>query len=285
MTFDDNSNIRGGRVSRRTGTGLAIGGGGGLVVLIVVLISAFSGVDLTGLLGGSGSGTGTDSPLSQCQTGKDANKQLDCRIQAAATSLDAYWSGQVDAYTQPQVILFTGQTDTGCGAATTAVGPFYCPQDQTVYLDTGFYDALRTTYGSSGGPLAQLYVVAHEWGHHIQNLTGRMDGLDLRETGATSDSVRLELQADCYAGSWVGGAEQTKDADGTPFLEPITPDQVTDALSAAAAVGDDRIQASTQGGVDPDTWTHGSSAERQRWFERGRNGGPNACDTFSTSTL
>jgi predicted metalloprotease len=191
----------------------------------------------------------------------------------------------VDAYTQPQVILFTGQTDTGCGAATTAVGPFYCPEDQTVYLDTGFYDDLRTKYGSSGGPLAQLYVVAHEWGHHIQKLTGRMDGLDLRETGATSDSVRLELQADCYAGSWVGGAEQTKDADGTPFLEPITPAQVTDALSAASAVGDDRIQASTQGGVDPDTWTHGSSAQRQRWFERGRDGGPTACDTFSVTTL
>jgi predicted metalloprotease len=143
---------------------------------------------------------------------------------------------------------------------------------------------LKSQFGATGGPLAQLYVIAHEWGHHIQNITGIMDNnLNLQETGPTSDSVRLELQADCFAGSWVGAAQTTKDENGVPFLQPVTHAEIADALNAAAAVGDDNIQQSTQGQVDPESFTHGTSAQREKWFTSGLNGGPQACDTFGAS--
>jgi len=202
-------------------------------------------------------------------------------MQAAATLLDDYWSEQVQGYVQPQVVLFEQSTNTGCGGATTAVGPFYCPPDQTVYLDTTFFTALKDQLGGSNESLAQLYVVGHEWGHHIQNITGGMEGLDLQTTGPDSDGVRLELQADCYAGAWIGAAEDQTDADGNRYLEPITDEQIGQALSAAAAVGDDHIQETTSGQVQPETWTHGASEQRQAWFTTGRTGGPQACDTFA----
>ncbi len=289
MTFNDDADITGGRVSKR-GRNTAIGvGGGGLGLVAVLIISQLLGVDLTGLVGGTGGGSSsTDTPLSQCTSGSQANSDIDCRMKAAATSLDAYWSGQVDRYTQPQLVIFDQATDTGCGGATTAVGPFYCPNDQTVYIDTAFYGDLRSQFGATGGPLAQLYVIAHEWGHHIQNITGIMDGnLNLQETGPTSDSVRLELQADCFAGAWVGAAQTTKDANGVPFLQPVTKSEIADALNAAAAVGDDHIQQSTQGQVDPESFTHGTSAQREKWFNVGLDGDPQSCDTFgaSASTL
>ena len=287
MTFNDDADIRGGRVTKR-GRNTAIGvGGGGLGLLAIVIIGQLLGVDLTGLVGGgSGSGSGSSEPgtaLSQCQTGAQANTDIDCRMQAAATSLDAYWGGAVQGYTQPQLVIFDSGTSTGCGSATTAVGPFYCPPDQTVYIDTAFYDELRSRFGASGGPLAQLYVIAHEWGHHIQNITGIMNGLNLQATGPTSDSVRLELQADCFAGSWVGAASDTKDANGVPFLEPVTAAEITDALDAAASVGDDHIQQSTQGQVNPESFTHGTSAQREKWFDVGRTQGAQACDTFGAT--
>ena len=286
MTFNDDADIKGGRVSKR-GRNTAIGvGGGGVGLLAIFLISQLLGVDLTGILGGtSGAGSGaTDTPLAQCTTGAQANSDIDCRMQAAATSLDRYWSGAVDGYTQPQLVIFDQSTDTGCGGATTAVGPFYCPNDQTVYIDTAFYGELQSQFGATGGRLAQLYVIAHEWGHHIQNITGIMgDNLNLQQTGPTSDSVRLELQADCFAGSWVRGAQDTKDENGVPFLQPVTKSEIADALNAAAAVGDDHIQQSTQGQVDPESFTHGTSAQREKWFSAGLDGGPQSCDTFAAS--
>jgi predicted metalloprotease len=144
---------------------------------------------------------------------------------------------------------------------------------------------LAQQYGSSAGPLAEMYVVAHEYGHHIQNLTGVFDRADRSGTGDDSDSVRVELQADCYAGMWAGDAATTVDPDtGVTFLEPITREQLADALSAAAAVGDDHIQAQSGGGVNPDTWTHGSSEQRQRWFTTGYEQGTlEACDTFAVA--
>ena len=184
MTFNDDANIKGGRVSRRGKAGIAIGGGGGLVVLAVVLISAFTGVDLTPFLGGgAGGGSEPGTPLTQCETGADANEKVDCRMQAAATALDDYWVTQVDGYVQPQVVLFEQSVNTGCGQASSAVGPFYCPPDQTIYLDTSFFAQLEQQLGGSDESLAQLYIVGHEWGHHIQNITGGMDGLDLQTTG------------------------------------------------------------------------------------------------------
>lgn len=288
MTFNDDADITGGRVSKR-GRNTAIGvGGGGLGLVAIVIISQLLGVDLTGLLGGTAGGSGaTDTPVSQCQTGAQANTDIQCRMQGAATSLDAYWTTQVSSYTQPQLVIFDQATDTACGGATTAVGPFYCPNDQTVYIDTAFYDQLRSQFGASGGPLAQLYVIAHEWGHHIQNIAGIMKNLDLQATGPTSDSVRLELQADCFAGAWVGAAQTTKDENGVPFLQPVTKGEIADALNAAAAVGDDHIQQSIQGQVDPESFTHGTSAQREKWFSAGLDGGPQSCDTFgaSASTL
>ncbi|CAN5184185.1 neutral zinc metallopeptidase [soil metagenome] len=290
MTFNDNANIDPSKVSRRgRNTGIAIGGGGGLLVVGLFILSQFLGVDLTGLAGtGTGADQGSDTPVSQCTTGQAANASIDCLMAGAADSLDTYWSTELPklgvTYTSTKVVLFTDQTNTGCGAATSAVGPFYCPSDQVVYLDTAFYDDLRTRYGSSGGPLAEMYVVAHEWGHHIQNISGIMSGLDLQATGPTSDSVRLELQADCFAGAWVGAASTIKDANGVTFLQPVTQQQINDALSAAAAVGDDRLQAQSGGGVSPETWTHGSSNSRQNWFTTGYQGGPNACNTFEVAT-
>ena len=287
MTFNDNANIDPSHVSRRgRNAGIAIGGGGGLLVIGLFLLSQVLGVDLTGLAGGGTQPTEPDQNLAQCDTGAEANASIDCRMAGAADSLDTYWATQFDSsYSSTQIVLFTGQVSTGCGAASSAVGPFYCPADQSIYLDTAFYDELTNRFGASGAPLAQMYVVAHEWGHHIQNLTGTMNGLDLQDTGPTSDAVRLEVQADCYAGAWVGAASTTTDDQGVSFLEPVTEQQIADALSAASAVGDDSIQEATQGQVTPETWTHGSSEMRQRWFTTGYEGGPNACDSFAVAQL
>jgi predicted metalloprotease len=284
MTFNEGSDISGGRTSRRgRNTGIAVGGGG-LGVLAIIVIGQLLGVDLSGLVDpNAGPGPVQETSLDQCQTGEDANENLDCRIKGAAASLEEYWSNTLDGATPSEIILFTGSVSTACGAATSAVGPFYCPPDQIIYLDTAFYDQLQQQFGSSGGPLAQLYVVGHEWGHHIQNITGLMEGLDLQTTGPTSDGVRLELQADCFAGAWIGAASTTLDESGTPFLNPPTNAEIQQALSAAKAVGDDNIQEQTQGQVQPETWTHGSSESRQKWFLIGLEQGAQACDTFAAS--
>lgn len=294
MTFNPDSNIGGGKVSRRgRNTGIAVGGGG-IAVVILALISPLLGVDLTGLSGlfGGGAGqyeTGPADNLEQCQTGADANANVECRMKGASASLDAYWAGTFAAegitYRSPtEFVLFSDATGTGCGNATSATGPFYCPTDESIYIDTGFFDDLRTQFGASGGPLAEMYVIAHEWGHHIQNITGRMDGLNLQDQGPTSDGVRLELQADCYAGSWVKDASTVPGDNGVPFLKVPTDAEIADALDAAAAVGDDRIQETLGGGqVNPETWTHGSSESRQKWFTAGYQGGWQACDTFAVS--
>ncbi|MGL4339633.1 MAG: KPN_02809 family neutral zinc metallopeptidase [Rhodoglobus sp.] len=293
MTFNDDARINPDKVSRRGRTaGVAVGGGGGLLAIGLFIASQFLGVDLTGLAGLAGGGTGGQSveqgqALTECTTGEDANNNVDCRLAGAGDSLDTYWAEALPAlgqsYRTTDIVLFSGQVSTGCGGATSASGPFYCPADELIYIDTAFYDDLRTRFGSSGGPLAEMYVIAHEWGHHIQNSTGIMKNLDLRDTGPDSDSVRLELQADCFAGSWVGAASTIKAENGVAFLEPVTDEQIRDALSAASAVGDDRIQQSQGGGVSPESWTHGSSAARQRWFKTGLNGGPDSCNTFDVA--
>lgn len=285
MTFNDDADIRGGRVSKR-GRNAALGaGGGGLVVIALLVISQLTGVNLTGLaplLGGEGGTGGEETPLTECLTGEDANENIDCRMQGAATSLDIYWETQVEGYVAPQLILFSGSVSTGCGNATSAVGPFYCPPDQTVYIDTAFFQQLQTQFGATGESLAQMYIVAHEWGHHIQNIVGTMNGLDLQDTGPTSDGVRLELQADCYAGSWVAAASDTEDSSGIALLKEPTDAEIADALNAAEVVGDDYIQENLGSGqVNPETWTHGSSEQRQAWFRTGFTQGVGACDTFA----
>jgi predicted metalloprotease len=291
MTFNDDSQLRGGKVKRR-GRTTAIGGGAvGVGAIVVFLILQFTGFDVSGIVGGGNGlttiqqgGESVDA-APECRTGRDANLRVECRMEGAAESLDAYWTSEARSlgisYTAPEFFLFQDSTDTSCGQASAATGPFYCPPDRAVFLDTAFYDDLQSQYGSSGGPLAQMYVVAHEWGHHIQQLQGSFANTDRSGTGASSGSVRVELQADCYAGAWVGDAATTEDANGETFFEPITRSQITDALSAASAVGDDSIQERATGRVDPDSFTHGSSEQRQRWFLRGYQQGATSCDTLS----
>lgn len=290
MTFNEGGSFEGGRVGTRRG-GAVAGGGIGLGI-VAFLIYQFTGVNvgpaLEGL-GGAGGGSEEQGTVAECSA-EDANTRQDCRLSAAVQSLDAYWAQAVPAgtqFTQPDVWIFEEATTTACGNASASTGPFYCPPDESIYLDLGFYDLLQSRFGATGGPLAEMYVTAHEYGHHIQALTGVMDRADRQGSGATSDSVRVELQADCYAGVWVGQASSQVDPDtGVVFLEPPTQEELAQALSAAEAVGDDHIQQQSGGGVNPHTWTHGSSEQRQRWFTTGYEAqDPAVCDTFSTSEL
>ena len=286
MTFRRGTRLDPGQVRDMRGRGgaLAVGGGlGGVVVLIAVLLLGGSPQDaatLTNLLGGTTVGDQQANDLSQvCKTDVDANSRDDCRIVGYVNSVQAYWGTAIDGYTLAPTTFYTDAISTGCGQATSAVGPFYCPPDTTVYIDLGFFDTLQTTFGAEGGPFAEAYVIAHEYGHHVQDLLGTLQA-GSGATGAESRSVRTELQADCFAGVWASHAVETG------FLDPITPAQVETALNAAASVGDDRIQEKTQGQVNPETWTHGSAAQRQHWFQAGLDGGKASdCDTFNATTL
>lgn len=296
MTFNEGMRIDTSTTStssggRGPGRGIAVGGGiGGLLIVVVAL---FLGVDPSTVLPQQPQmdTQGVEAPgfdLTQCQTGKDANEIVQCRVVATGNSLDGVWEQLMPGYTRPSIELFTNGVDTeGCGFASSDVGPFYCPVDKTAYFDTGFFDVLKTQFGSSGGPLAEEYVVAHEFGHHVQNLQGVLGRAQQDPTGPTGGGVRTELQADCYAGVWAHYASITKQ-EGTdvPFLEPLSDKDIADALSAASAVGDDRIQQAATGRVSPESWTHGSSVQRQKWFTTGyQTGDPAQCDTFATDNL
>ena len=277
----DSGRVRDSRGRRVSGGGIALGGGLGGIILVAAFV-LLSGGDLGDVVGGlTGGGGLNEGPvgsqaIDECQTGEDANQRQDCRLVGAIESLDAYWSeayaGQGE-FQQPGVEVFSDAVNTACGGASSAVGPFYCPLDQTIYIDLGFYDDLETRFGAEGGPFAEMYVTAHEYGHHMQNLLGLLEAG--RDAGAEGGAVRTELMADCFAGVWAANAEETG------FLEPLTRDQIAQALDAAAVIGDDRIQEQTQGQVNPETWTHGSAEQRQEWFTRGlEEGQANACDTF-----
>jgi predicted metalloprotease len=272
------------QVEDRRGRGgpIALGGGGlGVAGIVIYLLFA--------VLGGGSGGTFSDlqglsapqaSSTLDCSSGADANTRQDCRILGDVNSVQKYWADWSRAhgkrYQPASTVFFDGATSTGCGNASTDVGPFYCPVDKKVYIDLAFYQELHDRFGAQGGPFAEAYVLAHEYGHHAQDLLG-----DLKTggaQGAQSRSVRTELQADCYAGVWA------RNAVATGYIVDLTDADVAQGLDAAAAVGDDRIQQETQGRIDPDTWTHGSAAQRQTWFKRGfQRGEPTGCDTFSGS--
>ena len=282
MTFNDNASV-GGSSARRRGGGAAIAGGGiaGIGAIAVLLFQLFTGTDISGLVGGGGAiGGGEESEIEQCETGADANARDDCRLAAGQLVLDEFWERELRGYTPPQLIIVDGATGTQCGTASNQTGPFYCPPEQTVYVDPTFFGLLRERFDATAGPLAQLYVLAHEYGHHVQHIAGIMEANPNNGSGPDSNGVRLELQADCFAGAWVGDMTEQVDENGVPFMEPPTQQQIADAINAAQTVGDDHIQKESGGVVNPESWTHGSSEQRQRWFETGYRGGVEACETF-----
>jgi predicted metalloprotease len=310
MRFNPKADISKGRVHDVGGGGGAGGGGmripipggtragggiGGLIIIILfVILTTCMGGGLPGGDGGTGSQTQgqgnpqgidpNDERYANCKTGADANQDPDCARKGVALSLEQYWGKTLPEqggteFVPASINTFAGAVQTGCGEATSQVGPFYCPPDQKIYLDTTFFrDVLEGQLGGQGGDFVEAYVLGHEYGHHIQNLLGTM-GQVRTQKGADSDAVRLELQADCYAGMWTKYAEDSE-------LISLDDTDVPEALDSAKAVGDDRIQQKSGQGVDPDGWTHGSSEQRMRWFTTGYEQGTlEACDTFSASQL
>lgn len=298
MSFNDNIHLDPSRVGT-SGAGrkaAGVGGGSLLGILLILGFSYVTGIDLTSLISSpssTSSSSGSTVDVSTCRTGADANARVECRMVATAQSLDEVWKAQLAqqntgvSYELPDFQVFTGSVSTACGSATSAVGPFYCPGDSTVYLDLGFFEDMVSQYGASDSELAQEYVVAHEWGHHIQNLQGVFRTYDTRETGEQGAGVRSELQADCYAGVWMHWASTTPDpTTGTPYLRTPTADQVMGALQTAEAIGDDRLQSKYQGTTNPESWTHGSATQRATWLQKGLDSGDIAtCDTWSASRV
>jgi predicted metalloprotease len=309
MRFDEGADLDTSHVDDLRGGGGGGGGVGGRVALgggglgVVGLILYF----LLSQLGGGGGGfdvpsgspgglgavqpgqqADTSAAASACRTGADANKELDCEVVAVVNSVDGFWSDQFarsgQTYQPPRTNFFSGSVNTGgCGGATSDTGPFYCPADQEVYIDLSFFQELETRFGASGGSFSRAYVIAHEYGHHVQNLLGTSSRVQGGDSGPTSGSVRLELQADCYAGVWANHAESVPTSSGKPLVVGITPDDVKAALDTASRIGDDYIQTNLGGGrVDQSQFTHGSSAQREKWWNTGYQGGdPAQCDTFA----
>jgi len=270
-------------------------------VIIFVVISLVNGGKtgsgaadvLSQLNQGTGAAATADNAqlAEECKTGADANAKFDCAIVADIDSIQSYWTEQLPKlgaqYAQVNTVWFSGQANTGCGSASSAAGPFYCPADKLVYIDLSFYDDLKSQFGATGGLFVDAYVLAHEYGHHVQDLLGTEAKVRQGETGPTSGSVRLELQADCYAGVWANHASTVPDSSGKPLISDITQEDFANALDTAGRIGDDYIQTQiAHQTFDPGTETHGTAVQRQRWLTTGyQSGDPTRCDTFGAATL
>ena len=298
MSFNDNAQLDNSSIGTGGGGGSGRGGlvvGGGIGGLILAIIMMLLGIN-PGDVGGSTTPADTNAQSvqsnqikEQCKTGADANKYVECRIVGTVNSAESFWSQELPKFgkqfREPGTIIYNGATQSACGTASNQVGPFYCPLDEKIYIDASFFQILTDKFGSSNGALAQEYVVAHEYGHHIQNVLGLLGRAQQDPQGETSGAVRIELMADCFGGMWAAHAAQTTDAAGNTFIKPLNESNIRDALSAAASVGDDSIQEKTQGRVTPENWTHGSSEGRQRWFIQGMKAGDdiNKCNTFGVN--
>ena len=259
-----------------------VGGGLGLVA---VLVGLFFGVDVSALLGGGGSQPAAQSPGAQAPRSPEEDAQAKFVAVILADTEETWqgiFKGQGKAYVEPKLVLFSDGVESACGFQGKAVGPFYCPADQKAYLDLSFFGDLERRFGAPGD-FARAYVVAHEIGHHVQNLLGTSAQVHrqrraLPKAEANALSVRMELQADCYSGVWAHHAHKAR-----KLLEP---GDLEEGLKAAAAIGDDRLQKQARGTVHPESWTHGSSDQRVRWFKRGFEAGRlDACETFAAGSL
>lgn len=316
MTFNDDARLDTSQVSGGSGGGfgggmrpggMVVGGGGGLIVVVLLFL-------LQSCLGGGGGGTSAppipdtqaNNPFdttqvagggrnantelfANCKTGADANRDPNCRVVGTVNSVQDFWTNEMKSYGETyrptKTVLYSGTTQSRCGTASNQVGPFYCPLDRQVYIDASFFDQL-SKFGASSGSLAQMYVVAHEYGHALQDQLGVLEAAQRDPKGPESGGVRVELMADCLAGMWVKNASSTKDAGGRALIKPVTEKQIKDALSAASAVGDDSIQKKTQGRVSPENFTHGTSQQRMSWFMKGYEASNiNSCNTLRTSNL
>ncbi|CNH55904.1 ypfj protein%2C zinc metalloprotease superfamily [Yersinia aldovae] len=278
----DNVEDRRGNSSGGGGFRPPIGGKGGLVILIVVLVAGYYGVDLTPLLNGS-------DPMSQTQTQQRSPTAISPQDDQYAKFTSVVLADTEDTwkpifqqmgrtYQEPKLVMYRGATRTGCGTGQSVMGPFYCPADSTVYIDLSFYEEMKNKLGA-GGDFAQAYVIAHEVGHHVQHLLGIDTKVRQQQQGASQAdvnrlSVKMELQADCFAGVWGKAMDQQ---------QVLEVGDLQEALNAAQAIGDDRLQQKSQGRVVPDSFTHGTSQQRYTWFKRGFDSGdPNSCNTFAS---
>lgn len=293
MPFNEKSRLDPSQVQDRRGMGtggkVAIGGGGiGLIILVLTLLLGGNPGDLTDLVGivpatQDPSSAQINDLAAECQTGADANTRQDCAIVGYVNSIQAFWTDEFTrqgiVYAPSQTVLFSGATEGACGYASGAMGPFYCPVDQNVYLDLAFFDELETRFGAQGGPFAMAYVLSHEYAHHVQDLIGLLDTSGgSSTTGPESLAVFTELQADCLSGIWIHHAV------ATGYLAQVTTEEMAQALDAASSVGDDRIQRQTQGYVSPESWTHGSSEQRHAALADGmQSGDVDTCETPGTT--
>ncbi|HEY0697522.1 MAG TPA: neutral zinc metallopeptidase [Micromonospora sp.] len=308
MELNENARIDTSQVEDRRGSGGGLGGGGipipipggggrgGLIGIIIAVLVALvgGGFGLNAMTGGDDGGGGDNTALEQKCSADDALKQLDCRNALYVNSIQAWWTKAMpEKFGQPyepaRTVLFSQAVSTGCGQADSGVGPFYCPADDKVYIDLTFYRVLADQLGASG-EFAQPYVLAHEYGHHVQDVLGteaQMRRQQQRDPdNANRLSVMLELQADCYAGAWAKNATGTTDASGQKIFTSITDQDIQEGLDTAASIGDDTIQKKSGARVDESKFTHGTSEQRQRWFRQGYDSGdPTTCDTFNSPNL